>query len=406
MAEAQKPFLIGAAAGVVMLAIAAPAVGLLWKRAAADRTVIKAALAEVSDRLDKNNAALEDMRKAASLAGVTKQMEELNARIKSTNEALAGVQKASLDNIRDRLEQVEAGVKSGNAALAGLQKGLAPDGMSKQLGQLAANLTALETSLAGLKQAVPAKGDAAANIEEKKRLEADFSKWKDKVALATRDQLTGLLNRRAFFERAENAFQTARTERHPLAAVMLDIDHFKRVNDVYGHLAGDQVLAALGNTLRAAIRREDAVARYGGEEFAVLLPNTSIEQATLVGRKVREAASQIVVNHNGQSIAITVSGGLATIQANEQVESLIQRADAALYAAKSGGRNCAYVHDGTVCRPADGRPSEAAGRRRGALEDCSPGPGTRAPGHRSSFAGEDGPGRRSAGCGSPGRIRG
>jgi outer membrane protein OmpA-like peptidoglycan-associated protein len=162
MAEAQKPFLIGAAAGVVMLAIAAPAGGLLWKRAAADRTVIKAALAEVSDRLDKNNAALEDMRKAASLAGVTKQMEELNARIKSTNEALAGVQKASLDNIRDRLEQVEAGVKSGNAALAGLQKGLAPDGMSKQLGQLAANLTALETSLAGLKQAVPAKGDAAA----------------------------------------------------------------------------------------------------------------------------------------------------------------------------------------------------------------------------------------------------
>ena len=162
MAEAQKPFLIGAAAGVVMLAIAAPAVGLLWKRAAADRTEIKAALAEVSGRLDKNNAAIDDMRKAASLAGVSKQLEELNARIKSTNEALAGVQKASLDNIRDRLEQVEAGVKSGNAALAGLQKGLAPDGMSKQLGQLAANLTALETSLAGIKKAIEAKPDGAA----------------------------------------------------------------------------------------------------------------------------------------------------------------------------------------------------------------------------------------------------
>jgi len=160
MAEAQKPFLIGAAAGVVMLVIAAPALGLLWKRAAADRTEIKSALAEVSSRLDKNNAALEDMRKAASLAGVTKQMEELNARIKSTNEALAGVQKASLDNIRDRLEQVEAGVKSGNAALAGLQKGLAPDGMSKQLGQLTANLTALETSLAGIKKTMDARPDA------------------------------------------------------------------------------------------------------------------------------------------------------------------------------------------------------------------------------------------------------
>ena len=164
MAEAQKPFLIGAAAGVVMLAIAAPAVGLLWKRAAADRSQIMAALGEVSARIDKNNAALEDMRKAASLAGVTKQMEELNTRIKSTNEALAGVQKASLDNIRDRLDRVEAGVKSSNAALAGLQKGLAPDGMSKQLGQLAVNLTALETSLAALKQKMAASPAAAQQL--------------------------------------------------------------------------------------------------------------------------------------------------------------------------------------------------------------------------------------------------
>src|SRR3569832_2174234 len=155
MAEAQKPYLIGVAAGVVMLALAAPSVAILWKRAAAERSQIQVSLSEVSSRLDKNNAALEDLRKAASLAGVTKQMEELNARIKSTTEALAGVQQASLDNIRDRLEQVEAGVKSGNTALAGLQKGLAPDGMSKQLGQLAANLTALETSLASIRQSVP-----------------------------------------------------------------------------------------------------------------------------------------------------------------------------------------------------------------------------------------------------------
>lgn len=162
MAGAQKPFLIGAATGIVMLAIAAPAVGLLWKRASTERGQMLAALGEVSARLDNNNAALEDMRKAASLAGVTKQMEELNTRIRSTNEALAGVQKASLDNIRDRLEQVEAGVKSGNAALAGLQKGLSPDGMSKQLGQLAANLTALETTLASIKKAMESKAEPTA----------------------------------------------------------------------------------------------------------------------------------------------------------------------------------------------------------------------------------------------------
>jgi outer membrane protein OmpA-like peptidoglycan-associated protein len=156
MAEGQRAFLIGAAAGVVMLAVAAPAAAVLWKHMAADQAKVQAALGELGSRLDKNNAALEEMRKTASLAGVTRQLGELNDRIKSTNEALAGVQKASLDNIRDRLDRVEAGVKSGNAALAGLQKGLAPDGMSKQLGQLAANLTALETSLAGLKQRMAA----------------------------------------------------------------------------------------------------------------------------------------------------------------------------------------------------------------------------------------------------------
>lgn len=161
MAEAQRPFLIGALAGLVIVAVAAPVVAMLWKHAAADRQQIQATLAEVDSRLDKTNAALEDMRKAASLAGVTKQLDELNARIKSTNEALAGVQKASLDNIRDRLDRVEAGIKSGNTALTSLQKGLAPDGLSKQLGQLAANLTALETSLASLKQATPAPGAAA-----------------------------------------------------------------------------------------------------------------------------------------------------------------------------------------------------------------------------------------------------
>ncbi|HXD45356.1 MAG TPA: hypothetical protein VN655_09515 [Pseudolabrys sp.] len=172
MAETQKPFLIGAAAGVVMLAIAAPAVAMLWKHAQADRDRILGTLADVSGRLDKTNTSLDEMRKTASLAGVSRQLDELNTRIKSTNEALAGVQKASLDNIRDRLEQVEAGVKSGNAALTGLQKGLSPDGMSKQLGQLAANLTALETSLADLRQAMGKPGAGPAPVKVATTLES------------------------------------------------------------------------------------------------------------------------------------------------------------------------------------------------------------------------------------------
>jgi diguanylate cyclase (GGDEF)-like protein len=140
----------------------------------------------------------------------------------------------------------------------------------------------------------------------------------------------------------------------------MDVDHFKKLNDRHGHLAGDQVLAAIGRALRGAIRREDAVARYGGEEFAVLLPSTSLEQAVGVAQKVREAVARVIVNRNSQQIAATVSGGLATIEPNERVEMLIQRADSALYAAKAAGRNCAFIHNGIDCQLAEGSPLESS----------------------------------------------
>ncbi|HEX4413661.1 MAG TPA: GGDEF domain-containing protein [Lacipirellulaceae bacterium] len=179
------------------------------------------------------------------------------------------------------------------------------------------------------------------------------------ISRSLTDPLTGLPNRREFNERLEERMSAWKRRRESFSLLLLDVDHFKKLNDVYGHLVGDQVLATLGNALRTAIRREDAVARYGGEEFAVLLPNTSLDQAILVVRKVREVAGQIAVTHNEQRIAITMSGGLATIQPNEQVESLIQRADAALYAAKSAGRNCSFAHDGVNCCPAEGQRAEA-----------------------------------------------
>lgn len=175
------------------------------------------------------------------------------------------------------------------------------------------------------------------------------------ISRSLTDPLTGLPNRREFNERLEERMSAWNRRRESFSLLLIDVDHFKKLNDVHGHLVGDQVLAALGQSLRTSIRREDAVARYGGEEFAILLPNTSLEQAALVCRKVREAASQTTIQHNEHPITITVSGGLATIQLNEQVESLIQRADAALYAAKAGGRNCSFMHDGVTCRNTDGR---------------------------------------------------
>jgi len=180
------------------------------------------------------------------------------------------------------------------------------------------------------------------------------------ISRSLTDPLTGLPNRREFNERLEERMSAWQRRREVFSLLLLDVDHFKKLNDSYGHLAGDQVLATLGGVLRGAIRREDAVARYGGEEFAVLLPNTTLEQASLVAEKVREAVERTTANHNQQRIAITISGGLATIQPNERVETLIERADEALYAAKAAGRNCTFAHDGVNCRLAAG----AAGTER------------------------------------------
>jgi outer membrane protein OmpA-like peptidoglycan-associated protein len=157
MAEGQKSFFIGIAAGVVVVLLVTPLAYILWKRASAERAQMLSALTAVNGKLAETDVAIATMQKSASLAGVTKQLDELNGRIKSANEALAGVQKASLDEIRNRLDQVEAGLKADSANLAALQKGLGPDGLNKRLGQLSANLAALDTSLATIKQAT---GDA------------------------------------------------------------------------------------------------------------------------------------------------------------------------------------------------------------------------------------------------------
>lgn len=174
------------------------------------------------------------------------------------------------------------------------------------------------------------------------------------ISRSLTDPLTGLPNRREFNEQLEERLSTWARRKEVFSLLLIDVDHFKKLNDTYGHLAGDQVLVALGSALRVSVRREDSVARYGGEEFAVLLPNTNLAQAALVAQKVREAIARTNVRHENHAISITVSGGLAAIQPNESGESLIQRADEALYAAKAAGRNCTFEHNGNACVLAGG----------------------------------------------------
>ncbi|MGC2854794.1 diguanylate cyclase [Novispirillum sp. DQ9] len=157
--------------------------------------------------------------------------------------------------------------------------------------------------------------------------------------LATTDPLTGTRNRRAFFDMAGREIIRSERTGAPLCAVMLDIDHFKAVNDRYGHAGGDAVLRAVVARIGAEIRPVDILGRLGGEEFALVLPDTDGDGAMLVAERLRQALAAAPVPADGVDIPVTSSFGVAVLTAGEALDSLLGRADAALYAAKTSGRN-------------------------------------------------------------------
>ncbi len=154
------------------------------------------------------------------------------------------------------------------------------------------------------------------------------------------DHLTGLANRRAFFEAAESELERWRRTKSPLSLMVIDADHFKVVNDTYGHHAGDAVLRHLAAGIAAASRTMDFVARFGGEEFVVLLPSTELDGADVVARRLLSSVAAQIVEVDGARIRYTVSAGIAMLDSEMGgLEELMKRADAALYAAKHNGRN-------------------------------------------------------------------
>jgi len=191
----------------------------------------------------------------------------------------------------------------------------------------------------------PARGDevvlTVARAVEKKRLrETNARLLAELKALSRTDPLTGVGNRRAFDEAL--AQEQARAERYrlPLSLVLVDADHFKRVNDVHGHPAGDQVLKAIAQLIAGELRQTDAVFRYGGEEFAVLLPHTDVEGALDVAQRVVSAVRSRAIAAGSQRLTVTVSAGVASGQGRALASvDLMSQADVALYAAKRGGRN-------------------------------------------------------------------
>ncbi|THF68988.1 diguanylate cyclase [Deinococcus sp. Arct2-2] len=164
-------------------------------------------------------------------------------------------------------------------------------------------------------------------------------------SLATIDDLTGLVNKRAWLMRLEETIQLAARHAVPTSVLLLDLDHFKAVNDTYGHLAGDHVLATLGGCVQQHLRRSDVAGRYGGEELAVLLPHTPAAGALIIAERLRGAIERLPLRWKGHALSLTVSIGVASLPSTavhapeELAVDVFARADQALYEAKRQGRN-------------------------------------------------------------------
>jgi len=175
--------------------------------------------------------------------------------------------------------------------------------------------------------------------EDLKQLQQELEKSQQE---AQTDTLTSLINRRGLEKKFELERIRAKQNDAPFTIIMVDIDHFKRVNDTFGHLVGDSLLKSIAHLLKEYLRKNDIAARYGGEEFLILLPETGIEGAKAVGQKIRKALStkEWKLKESGESMGkITVSMGIALYKLNEPEEALIKRADDALYLAKNKGRD-------------------------------------------------------------------
>lgn len=156
---------------------------------------------------------------------------------------------------------------------------------------------------------------------------------------ALQDQLTGLNNRGAFDASLKREIDLSQRQHTPMSLLVLDIDHFKAVNDNYGHSSGDAALKAVAQSITETMRRSDIAFRYGGEEFTLVLSNTDIEAARLVAERLRVAVSQLTCSDGKRNFGFTVSAGAAQLTQGEDGSSLFDRADQALYQAKKTGRN-------------------------------------------------------------------
>jgi two-component system cell cycle response regulator len=191
------------------------------------------------------------------------------------------------------------------------------------------------------------------NTLERARLKSDVKRAQTRMAeMSTVDELTGLHNRRYFVEALDGEFERANRYETDMALIMLDLDYFKKVNDTYGHPAGDMVLSYIGNILKKHVRRNDFACRYGGEEFAVILPNVNKDGINMAYERFREMVIKQTFEYKSEHFHITVSIGIAFSSDAESANDLLAHADQALYQAKESGRDRIAVYQASI-KPGD-----------------------------------------------------
>ncbi len=157
--------------------------------------------------------------------------------------------------------------------------------------------------------------------------------------MMTKDSLTGLLQHARVKERLDHELQRSERTGEPLSVVMLDIDHFKKVNDNYGHLIGDQVISSVANLLKQQLRKTDIIGRYGGEEFLLILPDCNQQQAFALVEQLRQSFASLPFSFDYHNFHCTFSAGISQAKATDDTDQLIDQADKALYSSKHAGRN-------------------------------------------------------------------
>ena len=258
---------------------------------------------------------------------------DVNERISSVSERMSQRISAVHDAIDTAMVSANSYSGSLQSATGDLEGDLSVDEMHEMTKRLLGETRRMQDINHSLEQKLEASREDIANLQR------DIDEVRRESML---DPLTKIYNRKYFDDGLQSAMADARETGEPLCLLLVDIDHFKRFNDTYGHQTGDQVLRLVAMTLKSNIKGKDVVARYGGEEFAAILPSTDLEGAVILADNIRKAiqAKELLKRSTNEKLGrITASFGVAIFQSDDLPSSFIERADRCLYAAKHAGRN-------------------------------------------------------------------